>query len=371
VRRLIGTAAIVLAALLHPAAGAASPNLKLGVMDQALFANRPDLAWNLERQLRPQVLRFELDWSAVAPRRPLWPYDPEDPAYRFGALDRLVQQALERDVYVVLTIVRTPAWAGGGADGRRAPRDLQDLRAFAYAAAFHYGRAVQRWTAWNEPNLTQTLIPQVQMIDGRLTMVSPRIYAGILTAIYQGVHQAGTELGIREQVAGGVTAPFGCGLHCRRHSIAPLTFLRQVAAFHPPFDVWAHHPYRVHRDETPTRGATDPQVSFGNLGDLRTALDRLYPGRHVPIWITEIGYQTNPPDHDQGVSPREQARYLAEVVRRARQMPGVELLVWFMLRDESIDGRANFGGFQTGLVDDHNRRKPAFWTFRSLALGGS
>jgi hypothetical protein len=87
--------------------------------------------------------------------------------------------------------------------------------------------------------------------------------------------------------------------------------------------------------------------------------------------LATVGYQTNPPDHDHGVSPREQARYLAEVVRRARQMPGVELLVWFMLRDESIDGRANFGGFQTGLVDDHNRRKPAFWTFRSLALGGS
>jgi hypothetical protein len=229
---------------------------------------------------------------------------------------------------------------------------------------------VQRWTAWNEPNLTQTLIPQVQLVDGRLTMVSPRIYAGILTAIYEGVHQAGAELGIREQVAGGVTAPFGCGLHCRRHSIAPLTFLRKVAAFHPPFDVWAHHPYRVHRYETPTVGAADPQVSFGNLGDLRRTLDQLYPGRHVPIWITEIGYQTNPPDTDQGVSPRDQARYLAEVVRRARQMPGVELLIWFMLRDESIDGRANFGGFQTGLVDDHNRRKPAFWTFRSLALGG-
>ena len=171
-------------------------------------------------------------------------------------MDRLVQQALERGVYVVLTIVHTPAWAGGGADGRRAPRDLQDLRAFAYAAAFHYGRAVQRWTAWNEPNLTQTLIPQVQLVNGRSTMVSPRIYAGILTAIYEGVHQAGTELGIREQVAGGVTAPFGCGLHCRRHSIAPLTFLRLVAALHPPFDVWAHHPYRVHRNETPTDGAS-------------------------------------------------------------------------------------------------------------------
>src|SRR4051794_41847141 len=113
-------------------------------MDQALFANRPDLAWQFERQLRPQVLRFDLDWKAVAPRRPLWPYDPQDPAYRFEDMDRLGQQAPEGDVYVVLTIGHTPPWAGRGPVGRRAPRGPADLRAVPDRAAVHYGRAGAR-----------------------------------------------------------------------------------------------------------------------------------------------------------------------------------------------------------------------------------
>ena len=82
-------------------------------------------------------------------------------------------------------------------------------------------------------------------------------------------------------------------------------------------------------------GNHDPQVSLGNIGDLVRSLRKLYP-RHTPhIWLDELGYQTDPPDPYRGISPQEQAAYLAQAVRVARATPLVDELVWFMLRDET------------------------------------
>jgi len=110
-------------------------------------------------------------------------------------------------------------------------------------------------------------------------------------------------------------------------------------------------------------------VSFGNLRDLRRVLDRLYPVRKPPIWLTEMGYQTNPPDTLQGVSPAVQARYLRECVRIARRIPRVDMLIWFMLRDEEQGDRGVTAGFQTGLFWDSDLPKPSFYVFRALARG--
>ena len=43
------------------------------------------------------------------------------------------------------------------------------------------------------------------------------------------------------------------------------------------------------------------------------------------------------------------------------------MLVWFMLRDEADHGGAGSGGFQTGLVWNDDRLKPAFAVFQRLA----
>ena len=338
-------------------------------MDDALLDNRPDLAWPWIERLRPQVIRYNLDWPEVAPRRPDDGRDPNDDVYRFGAADRVVRNATRLGIPVVLTIVHTPRWAGGGAKGTRAPKRLRDLEDFSYAAAARYAGQVSRWTAWNEPNLPDYLTPQAKKVGGRWVRTSPRLYAGILRAIYQGVHDAGRDHSVKEVVAGGVTSPYGCGAGCDVPSIAPLTFLRDLHRLGAPFDVWAHHPYRIRSGETPTKGNRDPQVSFGNLGDLRRALDKLYPRRHVKIWLTEFGYQTNPPDTYLGVSPARQAAYLADVVRIARRLPGVDMLIWFMIRDEDIGDRPGAAGFQTGLVWASNRLKPGFSTYVRLTTG--
>src|SRR5262245_13486244 len=99
---------LVAAALAVPGQAAASGDLRIGFMDDPLLDNRPDLAWPWIERLRPQVIRYNLDWPEVAPRRPKHARDPEDRAYRFGVADRVVRNATRLGIPVVLTIVHTP-----------------------------------------------------------------------------------------------------------------------------------------------------------------------------------------------------------------------------------------------------------------------
>jgi hypothetical protein len=76
------------------------------------------------------------------------------------------------------------------------------------------------------------------------------------------------------------------------------------------------------------------------------------------IWLTEYGYQTNPPDRLLGVSPALQARYVAEGAYVAYVTPRVDLLIHFLYRDEP-----NVARFQSGLTTLRNASKPALSAF--------
>ena len=128
------------------------------------------------------------------------------------------------------------------------------------------------------------------------------------------------------------------------------------------FDAYAHHPYPGGPSETPTTpppGST--AVTFGNIDVLTKELTRLYGWK--PLWLDEYGYQTNPPDHDLGVTPAKQAKYLTQSVELARANPRVTMLLWFLVRDE---GR--LGGWQSGLETWTGAHKPAFGAFARAAL---
>jgi hypothetical protein len=77
-----------------------------------------------------------------------------------------------------------------------------------------------------------------------------------------------------------------------------------------------------------------------------------------PVWLTEYGYQTNPPDTFLGVSPRRQATLLGLAAMRAWRLPRVTMLIQYLYRDEPVLSR-----FQTGLVFVDGRLKPALQGF--------
>jgi hypothetical protein len=366
-----------------PAQGRATSRDLLGVMDDGLFAGQTDVAFQAVQQLNAQVIRYDVDWPAIAKRRPHSATNPNDPAYNWSTVDRVVAKAHEDGVAVVLTLTHTPTWAGGTSRHNHPPTRGIDLRNFAYAAAARYSGKfkdsngdllpqVTRWEAWNEPNFGTHLSPQWQCIAGRgfwcrgghFILLSPREYAGILKAIYAGVHAAGSRYAVREQVAGGATKPSGEGPTASVPSVSPIRFVQELAKFHPPMDAYAHHPYRVPGARCQTCGGL---VTVGNLSTLIRTLDKGWPGKHLHVWITEFAAQTNPPDKIQGVTLAQQTAMLRQAVTLMRRSTRIDMLIWFLIRDQQASGGALSHGWQSGLAFVNGSKKPVWNAFASLA----
>jgi len=359
------------------AAPSAQPSrgLIVGIYDEQSSFGNPSWAFPQYERLGVEALRANLYWSEVAKRRPENARNPLDPAYEWGAYDAFVKRSAESRIKVVFSIVRTPTWAIAAREkkrGNRAPARMKDLQDFANAAAKRYSGsfrpnpegdalpAVRFWLAWNEPNNPIFLFPQFRFIGGRYRPVSPAVYAKMCNAIWSGVHQTGLR---GEKVACGVTAPRGNNSGAQpRSSLSPIPFLRGMRKAGARFDAYAHHPYYGHRTESPRtrpplRGTA---VTLANLDVLIKELTRLYGRKRV--WLTEYGYQTNPPDRAFGVSFVKQARYLTQAYALARANPRVDMLLWFLVKDEARIGN----GWQSGLYTSSGRRKPAWQAFRQM-----
>ena len=355
--------------------------LLTGIFDDAhILGGDPATVFPLLSELHARMIRITLWWGGplgVANTRPTTATDPADPAYDWRPYDRTVRAAAAAGIRVMFTILGTPAWASGSAAWNRAPQDAADLEAFAAAAARRYdgtfdpgGAAsvlprVRYWTAWNEPNNPVFLRPQYTRVGTTWVVQSARAYARICNAVVAGLK---TDSVSKPLVACGVTAPRGNNqAGAARASVSPVVFLRAMrAAGARGFDAYAHHPYYGFRGETPSTppangaaGQPPTAVTMGNLGVLIKEVTRLYGP--LRIWITEYGYQTNPPDRTFGVSWANQALYLRQAWQLARANPRVDVFLWFLLQDEAPIGR-----WQSGLLSVGGARKPAFATFAGL-----
>jgi hypothetical protein len=371
----------VLAVMLAVTAGlstgaSARPGMLIGLFDDAQVQANPDKAFATFTKLRAKVARVNLSWGGrfgVAAKKPKDPFNPADPAYDWSHVDDIVTSASKYKIKLLFSIVTTPRWNGGGAFGNRAPANYRYLRGFAKAAARRYSGSytpkdadkplgkVRMWLAWNEPNNPVFISPQFRRIRGRWVAWSPLVYAKICGAVYAGIHSTGIS---GEQVACGGTDPRGNNApRSSRPSVGPLPFLKALKKDGlRRFDAYAHHPYAVGNRFTPYSKPArydHSTVMLGNIGDLIKQLTREY-GRK-PLWITEYGWQTNPPDRHFGVSWRNQARYLSQAFAIARRNPRISLMLWFLIRDERQVSR-----WQSGFFTWNGRKKPAYDAFRRL-----
>ena len=377
--RLLALLVSLAALAAAPAPAAAANNLDVGLYDEAstLFAADTQGFDQLD-ELGIDVLRLNLYWNRVATTRPSSPADPGDPAYDWSLYDRAVSLAAERDIRLLLAVIATPGWANGGKGAKYAPTNFSDLQAFSRAAATRYsgnyvpvprtpsGIAaslgdVDFWLAWSEPNAPNFLQPQFRKVGNRYVLASPSIYARICNAVGRGVHAGG----VNETVACGATNPRGKTRgNGNRDSVSPLLFLEKMEAAGAQFDVYAHHPYSPTRHIAPgERIRSLNTVPLGNIDVLIATLTRLY-GKSMRLWITEYGYQTNPPDPFFGVSWARQATYLRQAYAIARANPRIDMMLWFLLQDEVDVGR-----WQSGLISASGQRKPSFGALRTVAGG--
>jgi hypothetical protein len=375
-------AAAFLAASAQPADS--SRYMRVGIYDEAQTLYGPVAqTFSMFKQLHVQEVRLNLYWGGrfgVAKSRPAAATNPADPAYNWDLYDRTVNYAAQNGVHVLFSIYGTPSWANGGKGPNTAPTRATDLRNFAYAAARRYGGrylsadgrvlpAVKEWLAWNEPNNPIFLAPQYKKTAKGWTIQSAVDYAKICNAVYNGVHAT---LAPSERVGCGVTSPRGNNSPTStRPSVSPLAFLRaSKKSGLKTFDAWAHHPYYGAPSDTPTtkpfaaRGAPATAVTLGNIGDLTKEVTRLYGNKR--IWITEYGYQTNPPVALVGVSWAKQAAYLTQAFAIARKNPRIDMMLWFLLKDEPI-----VANWQSGLITYAGKKKPAYIAFMKMAAAAN
>jgi hypothetical protein len=307
------------------------------------FHDDPSFRWVDDRTSRIQlsaeqgatIMRLLVQWNVAAARRPADASDPFDPAYNLSDVDEAVQTAQEQDEEVMLTISGTPSWANGGKTPNAMPTRLSDLTTFARALASRYsGRYqgypyVRFWSVWNEPNLTRFLTPQFNAAG---KSVAPANYAKLYAAAYAGI-KAGNPLAkiaMGETSARGSDRPTGI-----RPDHSPGRFAELVAKANPTlkFDAWAHHPYPSNPNDKPTQLVKWPNVSLMSLPRFEQNLNTWFHRKLTPIWITEYGHQTRPPD-SLGIPWSTQSQYVAQAIKVAKSFPFVGMFIWFVYQDD-------------------------------------
>ena len=288
------TAALVLAAW---SAQAQQPGRTIlyGIQDDAWLLAGPDpdtlpARIALGKKLGAGIVRYNLQWSAIAAKRPSQAADPEDPAYEWAAADTVLGALHRAGIPVLLTVNGTPTWANGGHPPSYAPATSSSFTAFVTAAARRFPW-VRKWTIWNEPNQPRWLRPG-----------SPRLYVTrLLNPAYAVLHRL---IGSVQVGAGGTAPRAGPG------GASPLAWLDGLHAAHARFDAYAHNPYPLSPQETPFGGACGhcTTVTLASMSRLVAKLDGYFGKK--PIWLTEYGYQTSPPDRNFGVSWATQAKYV-------------------------------------------------------------
>jgi hypothetical protein len=328
---------------LAPAPAGAATGVRYGITDDAWLQSGPGALQARLARLRVlgvKVVRFTLNWNLIAPIKPASPADPEDAAYDWSKVDPVLTGLRSRGITVVLQLNGVPRWANRGKPANYAPAAATTFRDFATAAATRYSW-VKRWLIWNEPNQVRWLRP-----------TSPSVYTTrLLNPAYLAIHR--TIAGV--QVAGGGTAPRGA-----TGGISPVAWLTGMRKAHARLDAYAHNPYPLDpKRETPLRGGctTCTTITMATIDKLVGLVARNFP--RARIWLTEYGYQTNPPDRLLGVSAALQARYVGEGAYVAYRTPRVDMLIHFLVRDEP-----NLARFQSGVLTLSGKAKPAYAAFQ-------
>jgi hypothetical protein len=317
----------------------AAQTARFGVQDDAWLMDgpgSPETRLATLDHLGVKLVRFTLRWDEIAPKKPLRQRDPDDPAYHWGSFGTTLDLLHAHHITALVTIWGAPRWANGGHPPNWLPRS--GFGDFAYAAARRFPW-VRLWTVWNEPNTRRFSQP-----------VSPLLYTRrLLNPAYALLHRANNA----NLVAGGVTSP-------RRTTggISPYEFMVGMHLFHARLDAYAQNPYPGSPDATPFTSscAWCRTLTMARLPDVSSDVTRLF-GR-IPLWLTEYGYQTNPPDRFLGVAPGVQATYVGEAALRVWQQPRVTILIHFLVRDQP-----NLNGWQSGFFTVNGTAKPSFRAF--------
>jgi hypothetical protein len=401
--------------------------------DHLLYAPTATVSSTLDtlKGLGVDRIRATVLWRAIAPdpvaAAPPAGFDPTNPsdypASAWAPYDRLVELARARGIGVNFNISAPgPLWAmaRGAPAAKYADHWVPSATGFgqfvaavarrysgSYAAAG--GSTLPRvsyWSIWNEPNQPGWLAPQWQSTGGSAAMKAPVLYRSFVDAAFGALERTGHRTATDTILIGELAPegsegpslnyrtpippmPFLRALYCVGSSYRPLTGSSAAALACPQggqasafvsanpglFDAtgFAHHPYSFFL--APNVQMADQNFApLADLPRLEHGLDAIFGAygvsRRLPLYLTEYGYETNPPNPYRGVSPALQALYLNEAEYLAWKDPRVRTMSQFLLYDAPPDRSYPRGSvgywstFQTGLVYVGGTAKPSLEAYR-------
>jgi hypothetical protein len=334
------------------------------------------------------------------------------PATAWAPYDAIVKGLAQRHMGIDLALAGgVPRWAE--APGTKAQLAVSDwkpdaadygewVRAVATRYSGHYtppGQSsplpkVNFWSVWNEPNLGTFLAPETPH-GGAAVEVAPRLYRGLVDAAWEALHATGHG---NDTVLIGEMAPTGV-LHGVGvfNVMPPLRFLRALYCVDTDFRKlsgaaatargcpanaaasarfvaqnpglfhatgFADHPYPQGlppNRATPGGGDDTELAQIPNLERLLDRVQRSYgSSTRFPIWSTEFGYVTSPPNTLGGAVP---------VARAAMYLNWAEYLTWQNPRIKSydqylLDDPPTPNGFVSGLKTADGKPKPTLAAYR-------
>ena len=390
-RRALASALLGLLVFAAPSALAKQGSLQTGFTD-SVYADADAgtrAAWlDRTRNSEASIVRIDVSWRSVAPgsrSRAFHAGDPASPGYSWQRTDEAVRDARRAGLHVLLTFTSAPAWAEGAHRQADAPAGTwrprpRALGAFARALAHRYsGRfrdpatgevlpRVSRFQVWNEPNLYIYLTPQGGA-RGRPIRSAPH-YRLMLRAAYRGIKSAHRDNVV---VAAG-HSPYGDETGSRTR---PVRFwrgrfclagqgLRRLPCAQPALlDAVAHHPYAIGGPYRHTFSKDDMSIPdvwrLTRVARAAVRSGRALPRRPKPLWITEVGWDSKPPDPN-GVSSRTHARWLSQAFWVLWRQ-GASVISWFQIRDQDTVPDF-FSTAQSGVYFRDGRPKLAQRAFR-------
>jgi hypothetical protein len=337
--------------------------------------------------------QIEVDWISVEPNAPT-PGEsltnPSAPEYDFSSIDQRVEEFENTGIQPVFLVTDAPRWAqaNGGtateyAEGAYEPNDAA-LKDMAQALATRYsgsypdpanpGQTIPRVRyiqAWAEANTNFHLAPQWTRVHGHAVNTGAILYRGLLNAFYAGI-KAGdpSDVVVSTGMEGYGDAPF-TGLQ-RTH---PVTFLENLLCLNANlkrlkcaggpahFDVIASDPYEAFAPTTHAVSKFD--ASAPDLARLTKVVKAgvkagtLLPHKTKPLWVTEFGYDSNPPNPS-AVSTATQAKWLEQAFYIFWH-EGVSTALWYLVRDQTPPYSENYF---SGVYFRNGTPKPSFTAYR-------
>jgi hypothetical protein len=396
--------AALAAALVAPAAAQASRSQLTMMEDSTQLLTQGEDARNFAldqfKLLGTDIVKVRVEWRDIAPdpaasRRPAG-FDASDPAaYPAGvwdALDAAVRGIVARGMRPFLMVgPPAPEWATTGPTRKYVgvwktdPAEYgQFVRAIGrrYAGGYQGLPRVAMWSVWNEPNHPQFIQPLSERIGRKMVPTAADQYRRLYVAATQAFATSGHAA---DTILFGEVLPVGQSRLGTLNTIKPLLWLREFfcldGRYRPfrgsaarargcsPFPKivtsgFAMHPYtkpvgpRFHL-------ASPDDATIGQIGRVVKALDRVAKTRRVkrglPIYSTEFGIQTDPPDCvGFGAPIDKQAAIINEAEYDSFAEPRVKTYSQYLLIDDPIlpqfepGSNERYGRYQTGLLWGQN-----------------